>query len=313
MIMMMLKSAGVIFARIFLILLTVVVFLAFLGAIAFSWVDKSNGRLVTSGQDRKYLLYVPESYNPSTPTPLVISLHGFAEWPAHQMELSGWNSLAEENGFIVVYPSGSDFPKRWVLSSEAGAPTGPMLDVQFISDLIDQLENEYNIDPAHIYANGLSNGGGMSALLACKLSERIAAVGSVSGAYLFSREDCHPSRPVPMIAFHGTTDPIVPYQGGPSSSFDSPFPLIPEWIEAWAERNGCSLTPVELPGQGEVSGIQYTHCQQKAEVIFYTVDGGGHSWPGGEPLPKWIVGHTTQDIDATRVMWEFFEQYSLAR
>jgi polyhydroxybutyrate depolymerase len=303
--------AGKILIRVVLILLGLIIVLGSVGFAWFSWVDKANGRLESSEVVRKYLLYVPESYNPSTPTPLVISLHGFAEWPAHQMELSGWNTLAEENGFIVVYPAGSSFPKRWVLSSQAGAPTGPMMDVQFISDLIDKLESEYNIDPARIYANGLSNGGGMSALLACELSERIAAIGSVSGAYLFSREDCHPSRPVPLIAFHGTADPIVPYYGGPSSSFDLPFPQVSEWIEAWAERNGCSPTYVELPGQGEVSGIQYTHCQQEAEVIFYTIDGGGHSWPGGEPLPKWIVGHTTQDSDATRVMWEFFKGYSL--
>jgi polyhydroxybutyrate depolymerase len=309
---MMLKSVGKIFGRIFLILLGLVVLLAFLIFIAFSWLDKTNGRLVSSGQERKYLLYVPESYNPSTPTPLVISFHGFAEWPAHQMELSGWNTLAEENGFIVVYPSGSGFPKRWRIS-ETGTPTDPMIDVQFISDLIDQLKQEYNIDLSRVYANGLSNGGGMSFLLACELSEQIAAIGSVSGAYPFSLEDCHPSRPVPIIAFHGTADQIVPYYGGPSSSFDLPFPLIPEWIEAWAEQNGCSLNSVKLPSKGEVSGIRYTPCEQNAEVNFYTIDGGGHSWPGGKPLPEWIVGHTTQDIDATQVMWEFFRQYSLAR
>jgi polyhydroxybutyrate depolymerase len=303
--------AGKILIRVFLILLGLLIVLGSVGFAIFSWVDKANGRLESSEVVRKYLLYVPESYNPSTPTPLVISLHGFAEWPAHQMELSGWNTLAEENGFIVVYPSGSGFPKRWRIS-ETGTPSDPTIDVQLISDLIDQLKQEYNIDLWRVYANGLSNGGGMSFLLACELSEQIAAIGSVSGAYLFSLEDCHPSRPVPLIAFHGTADQIVPYYGGPSSSFDHPFPLVPEWIEAWAERNGCSLTPNELLGQGEVSGIRYTHCQQKAEVIFYTVDGGGHSWPGGEPLPKWIVGHTTQDIDATRVMWEFFRQYSLA-
>jgi polyhydroxybutyrate depolymerase len=303
--------AGKILIRVALILLGLIIVLGSVGFAIFSWVDKANGRIESSGVVRKYLLYVPGSYNSSNPTPLVISIHGFAEWPAHQMELSGWNRLADENGFIVVYPSGSGFPKRWIINRNAGSPNSPLIDVQFISDLIDQLSSEYNIDPARIYANGLSNGGGMSALLACKLSERIAAIGSVSGAYLFSLDDCNPSRPVPLVAFHGTEDPIVPYQGGPSSSHDLSFPLIPEWIEAWAERNGCSLTSVESPGLGEVSGIRYTHCQQNAEVVFYTVDGGGHSWPGGEPLPKWIVGHTTQDINATLVMWEFFKGYSL--
>ena len=294
-------------------LLGLVVLLAILGVIAFAWFDKSSGRLVSSGKEREYLLYVPETYNPSNPTPLVISLHGYAEWPAHQMELSGWNRLADEGGFVVVYPSGSGFPKRWVTSKQVATPSDSMIDVQFISDLIDQLGQEYNIDPSRIYANGLSNGGGMSALLACQLSERIAAVGGVSGAYLFSPDDCHPSRPVPMIAFHGTADQIVPYQGGPSDWFDIPFPVIPAWIGAWAEQNGCSLTPAELPSTGEVTGIRYTGCEQDAEVIFYTIDGGGHSWPGGEPLPEWIVGHTTQDVDATQLMWEFFSQYSLDR
>jgi polyhydroxybutyrate depolymerase len=307
------KSTGKILSRVLLSLLSLVVLLAIFAVGTFAWVDKSSGRLVSSGKEREYLLYVPETYNPSTPTPLVISIHGYAEWPAHQMELSRWNDLANQYGFIVVYPSGTGFPKRWVTNSQSGTPAEPPVDVQFISDLIDQLGQEYNIDPSRIYANGLSNGGGMSALLACELSERIAAVGGVSGAYLFSPDECNPSRPVPVIAFHGTADPIVPYQGGPSSSFNLPFPLVPEWIEAWAERNGCSRTPAELPSTGEVTGIRYTGCEQDAEVIFYTIDGGGHSWPGGEPMPEWIVGHTTQDVDATQLMWEFFSQYSLAR
>jgi len=309
--MMTLKSAIKILSKLLFLLLALLLALIVLGALAFSWVDKTNGKLVSSGQERKYYLYVPESYNPSMPTPLVISIHGYAEWPAHQMELSGWNELAEEYGFIVVYPSGSNFPKRWRISSTPVNPAELPVDVQFISDLIDELSNEYNIDPTRIYANGLSNGGGMSALLGCTLSYRIAAVGSVSGAYLFSLGDCQPVRPVPMIAFHGTADTIVPYQGGPSSSFELPFPAVAEWIEAWAVRNGCATPALELPVRGEASGVRYTHCEGDAQVVFYTITGGGHSWPGGDPLPEWIVGHTTQDIDATRLMWEFFQGYAL--
>jgi polyhydroxybutyrate depolymerase len=302
----MLKFAGKALARIFIILLGLSIVTAALVGIIFAWLDKTNGRLESSGQKRKYLLYVPKSYNPSTPAPLVISIHGFAEWPAHQMEISHWNTLADKNGFIVVYPSGTGFPRRWKTSGKPGTPNDPMIDVQFISSLIDQLAREYNIDKTRIYANGLSNGGGMSALLACKLSDRIAAIGSVSGAYLFPLDECNPSRPVPMIAFHGTADPVVPYQGGPSSSFDLPFPVIPDWIKAWAQRNGCLLAPIELPTSGEVSGIKYTHCEKNSDVILYTIQGGGHSWPGGKPMPEWIAGHTTKDIDATELMWEFF-------
>ena len=273
--------------------------------------DKTSDSLQSSGENRKYLLYVPETYNPATATPLVISIHGFAEWPAHQMQISRWNKLADEYGFIVVYPSGTGFPKRWRAHGPVAEADDPMLDVTFISELIDTLEQQYNIDKTRIYANGLSNGGGMSFLLACKLSDRIAAIGGVSGAYLLPWEECQPARPVPLVAFHGTSDPIVPYEGGPSASFDIPFPALPEWIERYAERNGCASDPEQIAWHGAVSGIQYSRCDQNAEVLFFTIQGGGHSWPGGEPLPEFIVGQTTQDIDATAVMWQFFQQHPL--
>jgi len=83
-------------------------------------------------------------------------------------------------------------------------------------------------------------------------------------------------------------------------------------VEMWARRNGCDLDPLALPTVGEVSGIQYTGCDQNAEVHFYTIEGGGHSWPGGGALPAFIVGHTTQDVNATRLIWDFFMRYSLA-
>ncbi len=278
--------------------------------LAYRLADKTNGTITSSGKQRKYLLYVPPSYDPATPTPLVITIHGFAQWPANQRDVSGWNSLADEYGFIVVYPSGTGFPKRWGAHGHANLLNPPPEDVTFISDLIDKLESEYNIDPARIYANGLSNGGGMSYLLACKLSERIAAIGTVAGAYVFPLDACKPSRTVPMIVFHGTADRIVPYYGGKSGPAEQPFPVIPDWVAQWARQNGCAETPAELPTQGEVTGIKYTQCNQNAEVPFYTINGGGHSWPGGGGLPKAIVGHTTQDIDATREMWAFFQQYT---
>ncbi|HSM25842.1 MAG TPA: hypothetical protein VK856_13345 [Anaerolineaceae bacterium] len=76
-------------------------------------INRSDGQIMTPEGERKYLLHVPESYDGEQPTPLVISIHGFAEWPAHQMKLSRWNELAEEENFIVVYPRGTEFPLRW--------------------------------------------------------------------------------------------------------------------------------------------------------------------------------------------------------
>jgi polyhydroxybutyrate depolymerase len=283
-------------------------------AVVFLIANKTNGHIVSSGEKRSYLLYVPESYNASTPTPLVIVIHGFAQWPAHQAQVTIWNDLADKEGFIVVYPSGTSFPKRWRANGDIMGSGSLSIDVQFISDLIDQLQQQYTIDPARIYANGLSNGGGMSYLLACELSDRIAAIGSVAGAYLYPMDECTPERPVPLIVFHGTADPVVPFLGGPSHSFDVPFPNIPTWVKKYAMLNQCVPTPEIFPSSGnDISEMRYSGCSQGAEVIFYIIAGGGHSWPGGNPIPAWIVGRTSQSISATNLMWEFFKVHPLAK
>jgi polyhydroxybutyrate depolymerase len=295
--------------RLFRLILGLPVITILVAAVAFWLANRNNGRLVSSGQKRTFLLHVPKSYNPSVPAPMVISIHGYAEWPAHQKQISRWNDLADKNGFIVVYPCGTNFPLRWRTHGAPGSATDPMLDVTFISELIDHLAREYNIDPNRIYANGLSNGGGMTFVLSCQLSERIAAVGMVSGAYLYPWEACHPSRQVPAVVFHGTDDPIVPFQGGPSKAFNIPFPDIPTWVETLANRHGCDAVPQALPNRGEASAVKYTNCA--ADVVFYTITGGGHAWPGGVAIPRFIVGHTTQDIDATALMWDFFCEHPL--
>ena len=267
----------------------------------FSWEGETNGTVVTSGQTRKYLLYVPKTYDRSKPTPLIISLHPAASRPAAEMEISRWNELADEHGFIVVYPSASDVPKAW------GSPSWG-LDVKFISDLIDKLEAAYNIDPNRIYADGMSNGGGMAFALSCNLSDRIAAVGAVAAAQDGSW-DCGDSRPVPTVAFHGTADKFAPYLGGKSPIAPGPFPNIRDWTARVARRNQCKGDPSDTRIAASVRRLAYTNCAENADVILYTVEGGGHTWPGGQPLPEWIVGRTTREINASSVMWEFFVQH----
>jgi len=297
--------------RIVLILLALVAVLLLVIIVVYAISNRTNGMLISGGVRRSYLLYEPESYDPSTPTPLVISIHGFMQWPAHQMVTTRWDELADQYGFIVVHPSGTGLPKRWHASPQMTSETDPLVDVVFISDLIDKLEAEYNLDPRRIYANGLSNGGGMSVLLACELSDRIAAIGTVAGAYTFPWSECNATRPVPTIVFHGTADPIVPYEGGVVDNDRFDFPSIPGWVAGLAQFNKCSGVPTEIPASGNVSGIQYRDCAGDAEVIFYTIAGGGHSWPGGNPLPEIIAGTTSNDIDATQTMWEFFQEHPL--
>jgi polyhydroxybutyrate depolymerase len=295
---------------ILLIIIAIPLIILMFISLAFGIANRTNGRILSSGELRKYLLYVPPSYDANTPTPLVINIHGFSQWPANQAQVSQWNVVADEYGFIVVYPEGTGFPLRWRLrSADPGSSLNAQEEVTFISDLIDKLQSQYNIDPTRVYANGLSNGGGMSFMLACDLADRITAIGSVAGAYVTPFESCQPSRPVPMITFHGVVDPIVPFHGGPSGSFEIPFPDISTWVSQYAQMNSCDLTPELLMETATVTGIRYTDCEQDADVVFYTIADGGHTWPGGEPLPEWIAGRTSQEIDATRLMWEFFLNY----
>ena len=271
--------------------------------------DRSTGTLVSSGQQREYLLHVPANYDPGKPTPLVISLHGASLWPALQMKISQWNRVADQHGFIVAYPSASGFPKIWHVDRVPGLQS----DVRFIADLIDTLSARYNIDPARIYANGMSNGGGMAYVLSCTLSDRIAAIGMVSAAQSLPWDWCADPRPIPMISFHGTADPIIPYAGGPSPVGPAAtFPSVQGWAANWARRNGCNASPADTVVAPDVSRRTYEGCRLDATVELDTVAGGGHAWPGGTALPEWIVGRTSQGVDASARMWQFFTAHPLA-
>lgn len=299
-----------------LTLLSLPPLLALFEAVSFQVRNRNNGSIVSSGQQREYLLYVPKSYDSTRPTPLVISMHGGVAWPALQRDLSGWNRLAESHAFIVVYPEGlrvhGTGPRGWRVTRP-----GPnlMKDVRFISDLIDELEKTYNIDPTRIYANGLSNGGGMAFVLSCTLSDRVAAVGMVAAAQMLPWNWCRDHRPVPMISFHGTADSFTPYEGGHTlvAPGSVSFPDVSEWTANWARRNRCGPDPVESAVAADVTRRDYTACADDAAVVLFTIHGGGHTWPGGKPLPEWFVGPTNRSVDATRQMWAFFQEHRLAR
>jgi len=292
-----------------LILISLPVALALFEAVSFHIRNRNNGFIVSSGRKREYLLYVPTTYDRTRPTPLVISMHGAGGWPVQQKNLSGWNRLADRDGFIVVYPSGlKDGGARiWHAMREDGLAR----DVRFISDLIDKLEASYNIDRDRIYANGISNGGGMSFALSCTLSDRIAAVGLVATAQTLPWSWCSDQRAVPMIAFHGTADRMVPYHGGSSWVTPRPWPDVPKWVGKWARRNRCAAAPFDSAVAADVTRREFTNCADDATVVLYTIRGGGHTWPGGQPLPEWFVGPTSRSVDATSRMWEFFRAHRL--
>lgn len=283
---------------------------SFYALLTFYAPNRTNGTIVSSGKEREYLLYVPKSYDRTKPTPLVISLHAAMNWPSFQMKITQWNKMADEHGFIVVYPAGAGRGPRIWIDGKAGLAA----DVRFIADLIDKLRKTYNIDPSRIYANGLSQGGGVTFVLSCALSDRIAAVGAVAAAYELPGSWCKGGQPVPMIEFHGTADPVVAYMGGPSPISPIVFPSIPAWAENWARRNRCGAKPIESVVARDVTRLEYTNCADDATVVLYTLNGAGHQWPGARnPLPEWMLGPASNSIDATSLMWVFFREHPLRR
>jgi polyhydroxybutyrate depolymerase len=276
-----------------------------------NFTSASPGTLISSGHARDYLLYVPKSYNPTKPTPLVITLHSSMSWDSAALAISQWNSVADENGFLVVYPQGTGVgPKSWEM--EGSETPSRMPDVAFIGRLIDKLEASYNIDKTRIYANGMSNGGGMAFVLSCTLSDRIAAVGMVSAGLDPDWEWCRDTKPVPVIAFHGTADPICPFNGGFSKLAGGSFPSVPEFFAKWSHRNQCSADAVESSIAPTVSEYRYRDCASDASVELYAISGEGHQWPGGRRVrAEWMVGPYSSGINATRAMWTFFEEHPL--
>jgi polyhydroxybutyrate depolymerase len=278
-----------------------------------NWTTATSGTIICSGQKRAYLLYVPTSYDPKKPAPLVITLHTSMSWDNSAMAISQWNPVADENGFIVVYPEGTGFgPKSWEMTGSETPSRMP--DVVFISELIDKLEASYNIDQTRIYANGMSNGGGMAFVLSCTLSDRIAAVGLVSAGLDPGWDWCPDHRSVPVIAFHGSTDPVCLYNGGYSKLAGGTFPNIPGFMANWSRRNQCGPNLIESTLAADVTRLQYANCADNADVVLYTVRGEGHQWPGGKRVAaEWMIGRYSQSIDATRQMWAFFREHQRTR
>ncbi len=287
-----------------LLILSLPALLAVTDAASFYAKNRNNGAVISSGERREYLLYVPRNLDRTKPAPLVLSLHGAGGWPALQRDLSRWDELADREGFIVVYPAGRDTPgpRAWHMGGER--------DPRYIADLIDKLHGEYTIDPKRIYANGLSNGGGMSFALSCRMPDRFAAIGMVGAALLLPSTWCKSTRPVPMIGIHGLRDPVAPYGGGPSWIAQDFAPVLP-FGAAWAHRNRCAPSAQDVEIRDGVTRREYQLCANNATVVLYTLRDGGHTWPGGAELPEWFLGKTIMDFDATAEMWRFFEQHPL--
>lgn len=280
------------------------------------------------GLKRTFRVYTPEASDRSVSLPLVIALHGRGGNGETMIIITrkGFNRLADRDGFLVVYPDGIELNWNDGRLDEAAndrAHRENIDDVGFVSALIDFMITDYNADPQRIYVTGISNGAIMAYRLACELAHKITAIAPVDGNIPgFLYPVCSPAEPVSVLAINNTNDPLVPYNGGDIYGSIRRINLgkvlsVDESIRFWVINNGCQSIPIVTneadrdPGDGtRVTRKQYIHGRKGTEVILYSVDGGGHTWPGGfQYLPVWIIGKTSRDIDANEVIWSFFKTH----
>ena len=273
-----------------------------------------TGSIRYGGVVRDYRLYVPAIYTRTTgPVPLLFNLHGYSSNNVQQEAYGDFRPIADTANFLVVHPNGTQDMqgnRNWNTFGPRGTGVD---DVGFLSALIDSLALRYRIDADRIYSTGMSNGGFMSYELACQLSNRIAAVGSVTGSMITSRMNtCAPSRPVPIIEIHGTADNTVPYTGGTGFSLVP----IPTLLAHWVRVNGCNPTPTitQVPNTNTTDGSTaerqvWSGGRNGSVVEHYRIIGGGHTWPGS----AFNTGVTNRDINASREVWRFLRPFRLSR
>ena len=268
----------------------------------------------SGGLVREYRLYVPAIYTRTTGrVPLLLNLHGYGSDNFQQENYGDFRAIADTANFLVVHPNGvfdGSNNRNWNTFGPRGTGVD---DVAFLAALIDTLASRYRLDPDRIYSTGMSNGGFMSYELACQLSNRVAAIASVTGSMTASRlATCTSGRPVPVLEIHGTADGTVPYTGGTALQFVA----IPTLLNSWVTRNGCNPTPTVTmvpdinPNDGCTAERSVWSGGRNGSVVeHFRIIGGAHTWPGS----AFVIGVTNQDISASREAWRFLRRYRLSR
>lgn len=241
------------------------------------------------GAEREYRLHVPESAGGSNA--LVFDLHGFTESVDRQDGRSGMRDKADAEGFVLVQPRGQG--ASWNGGACCGSASQD--DVGLLRAIADAIADEACIDRSRIYVTGMSNGGFLAHRAACEAADFFAAIAPVAGVLGIDEGDCSPSRPIPVMHFHGTSDLIVPYGGNVFLS----YPSVDDTVAFWRGANACADASTITYDEGNTECETWS-CAAGTEVTLCTSSGFGHDWPDGG-----------SNIDATDAMWSFFERHTL--
>lgn len=275
-----------------------------------------------TGQARTYNAFVPSSYNPADRTPLVVVLHGRPDNGAGIAYISDMNTIAEREGFVAVYPDGLENEWNYTRAIPMFGNMDTADDAQFLSDMVDDLAQDLNIDRERVYVTGFSNGGFMTQRLACEARDQYAAFAVVGAtAFLGMIELCEDKAPAPILFMHGTEDVSIPWEGIPRSVGGEMVYLAAPMlrtIEFWIAHNGCDVTyeETQLEPQGDspetsVHLLEFDGCPENSALDFYAIFGGGHNWPGVPGrLREDIAGNVNMDIHASQVIWDFFSEFT---
>jgi polyhydroxybutyrate depolymerase len=270
------------------------------------------------GHERTSIVHVPTGYTGTHKLPLVLNMHGSGATALDQELFSGMDATSNDDDFIVVYPQGvipDGSGYDWNVPGEPlvggrSVPKGSPDDVTFLTDLVGVISQRYCVDLSRVYATGFSGGARMASQLACDASTTFAAVAPVSG--LRRPTPCKPARPVPVLSFHGTADPVDPYNGNGEGYWTY---SVPTAAKDWATEDGCSTTATTSQPAKGVTLTKYTRCKGTAIVELYTIKGEGHEWPGGPKLPKVLtsaLGPQSNAIDADSIIWAFFAAHPMS-
>ena len=281
------------------------------------WVPAFAGTttLQVGGLERSYEVHLPSGRAPSQPAALVIVFHGGGGNARNAARMTGMDAKADREGFIAVYPNGTgprgDRLLTWNTWRCCGAALDNKVDdVGFVRALVDDVAQRYPVDRKRIYATGLSNGGMMTYRVGCELSGVVAAIAPVAGA--LDSYDCRTPNPVSVIAFHGTADKHVLFEGGkPQVSMDRHVRAdnsVQFAIEQWRKNDRCEGEPAR-EHKGSIWHTAYA-CPGGVAVELYAVEGQGHAWPGGEKGMRFgNVDEPSREISATDLMWDFFVKH----